>query len=149
MSLNPEKIGLAGAQRLVHWDFRQQADAAKWPTRNNLEIVRRDGQVFLKATGPDPQLATELKEPLAGPLAIQLRARAAKGTSAQFFWASPSGGFNARQQNARDLAPADQVNSYLFRIGDDQPLAKLRFDPFANQGEMEIESLTIYRLEKK
>jgi len=45
--------------------------------------------------------------------------------------------------------PADQVNSYLFRIGGDRPLQKLRFDPFAGQGELEIETLTVYQLENK
>jgi hypothetical protein len=50
---------------------------------------------------------------------------------------------NARQQNMRQLDPTDQVNAYLFRIGDDQPLQKLRFDPFADQGEIEIETITV------
>jgi alpha-L-rhamnosidase len=149
MSINPEKIDLTNARQLVHWDFRQDTHAAKWPTRHNLDIVKRDGKVLFVATGSDPQLATELPEPLTGPLAIELKARPAKGTSAQFFWASPSGGFNARQQNSRQLDPADQVNAYLFRIGDDQPLQKLRFDPFANQGELEIQTLTIYQLKNK
>lgn len=145
-SLNPNNVDLAGARQLLHWDFRKDADAAKWPSRNNLQIVQREGKTFLVATGADPQLATQLPKPLAGPLAIELRAGPAKGTAAQFFWASPSGGFNPGQQNQRQLDPTDQVNAYLFRIGDDEPLQKLRFDPFSGQGEMEIESLTIYQL---
>jgi len=146
LSLNPENIDLTTARELVRWDFCRDADAAEWPVRHNLKIEKRDGKTFLVTTGGDPQLATELPKPFSGPLAIELKARPAKGTITQFFWASPTGGFNAAQQNQRQLNPADQVNSYLFRIGDDQSLKKLRFDPFANQGEMEIESLTIYRI---
>ncbi len=148
-SLNPEKIDLAEARRLLHWDFRKEADAAKWSQRNNLEVVTREGKAFLVGTGADPQLALELPKPLDGPLAIEVKARPAKGTSAQFFWASPSGNFTPGQQNQRRLEPADRVNAYLFCIGDDEPVQKLRFDPFSNQAEMEIESLTIYRLGKE
>ncbi|HYW78457.1 MAG TPA: alpha-L-rhamnosidase C-terminal domain-containing protein, partial [Thermoguttaceae bacterium] len=148
-SLNPDNIDLAEARQLAQWDFRQQADAAKWPTRNNLQIVRREGKVLLVATGSDPQLATDLPNPLAGPLVIELRARPANGAAVQFFWASPGRGFNPQQQTQRQLDPADRVGSYLFRIDDEEPLKALRFDPFSGQGEMEIESLSIYRSDKK
>jgi alpha-L-rhamnosidase len=148
LSINPENIDLAKARVLLRWDFRDGKDAAKWPTRHNLKFEKRGDRQFIVATGGDPQLAIELPEALTGPLAIELRARPAKGAQAQFFWAAPTGGFNARQQTARKLNPADQVTAYLFRIGDNEPLKKLRFDPFANHGEMEIESLTIYQVGK-
>jgi alpha-L-rhamnosidase len=146
-SLNPESIDLAGAREVVHWDFHKDQDAAQWSTRHNLKLESRGGKTFLVGTGSDPQLATQLPRSLTGPLAVQLKARPAKGTTAQFFWASPTGGFNASQQNGRQLNPADQVNTYLFRIGDGGPLQKLRFDPFSNQGEMQVESLAIYQLD--
>ncbi len=145
VSINPENIDLNGARVLASWDFSRDEDVARWPMRHNLKIEKRDGKVFLVGTGGDPQWVTILPEPILGQLAIELRARPAKGTSAQFFWASPAGGFNAGQQNQRTLSPADHVNSYLFRIGDNQPWQKLRFDPFADRGEMEIESLKIYQ----
>ena len=147
VSLNPDSIDLTGAREAVRWDFRKDEDIAKWTTWHNLQIAKRGGKSFLVATGADPQLATELPQPLSGPLAIELRARPTKGAMTQFFWASPNGGINASQQNQRQLNPADQVNSYVFQIGDDQPLQKLRFDPFSNQGEMEIESLSIYQID--
>ncbi len=145
-SLNPENIDLTLARQLFSWDFRNDLDLAKWPTRHNLQIQRRGDKVFLVATGNDPQLVTELSQPVSGPLAIELRGRPAQGASAQFFWASPTGGFNSGQQNSRSLNPADQLHSYLFRVGDDKPIQQLRFDPFTNQGEMEIESITIYQI---
>ena len=147
VSLNPASIDLSGAREVVRWDFRKEEDNAKWTTWHNLKMANRDGKAYLVATGADPQLVTELLRPLSGPLAIELRARPAKGATVQFFWASPSGGFNASQQDQRQLNPADQLNAYLFRIDDDQPLQKLRFDPFSNQGEMEIESLSIYQID--
>ncbi len=147
-SLNPEQIELAGAAELASWDFRKDSDVARWATWNNVRLERRADGVYLIATGNDPQLTTLLPKPLSGPLAIELRVRPAAGAKVQLFWASPAGGFNASQQNGRQLEPADQINAYLIRIGDDQPLQKLRFDPFSNRGEMEIETLTIYQLEK-
>ena len=81
-----------------------------------------------------------------GPLAVVVKCQPEKGTSAQFFWASPGGGFNAVATNARALNPTDAMQEYLFRIGVGQPLGKLRFDPFSGVGEMRIESLTVYRL---
>jgi len=66
--------------------------------------------------------------------------------SAQFFWASPTGGFSAAASNARPLKAAETVGEYLFKIGDGGPLGKLRFDPFSDLGQIRIESLTIYRL---
>jgi len=147
VSLNPENIDLSAAREVVRWDFRKDEDNAKWTTWHNLKTANRDGKAYLVATGADPQLVTELPRAMSGSLAIELRARPAKGATAQFFWASPNGGFNANQQTGRQLNPADQINSYLFRIGDNQPLKKLRFDPFSSQGEMEIESLSIYQVD--
>jgi len=146
LSLNPEGIDLARARELIRWDLRDSKDTAKWPTRHNLKFEKRGDRQFIVATDGDPQLVTKLAQPLKGPLIIELRARPAKGTSAQFFWASPTGGFNASQQTGRQLNPADKVNVYLFRLGDGQPLQSIRFDPFANQGEMEIESIVVYQL---
>jgi alpha-L-rhamnosidase len=146
LSTNPEGIDLEGASRVAHWDFRRTEDIAKWSAWHNLRIERRNGNVFLVATGPDPQMATQLDKPVTGPLAIVIKGQPTKGTTAQFFWATPTGGFNARATNARPLNPTNTMKEYLFRIGDDQPLEKLRFDPFPNAGEMRIESLTMYRL---
>ena len=146
-SLNPEDIDLAGARELVHWDFRNQEDLGKW-TNHNVDLQIRNGKALLHATGNDPQVITRLPKALVGPLALELKARPTKGASPQFFWASPAGGFSAQQQTQRTLNATDQMNSYLFRIGDKQPLAQLRFDPFSGEGEMEIESLTIYRLQQ-
>ncbi len=145
-STNPEEIDMSGAWELVRWDFAKESDASRWTAANNAKIERRDGKVFLVATGPDPQLTTTLDKPLSGSLVIELRARPTKGATPQFFWASPSSGFNARQQTQRPLNPNRELTSYLFRIGDEQPLKQLRFDPMSDEGELEIESLVIYQL---
>ncbi len=145
LTLNPENIDLATASELVSWDFHKNEDVAKW-LGLNLKIERRGEQAFLLATGDDPRFSTQLAEPLTGSLVIELKARPAKGATPQFFWAPLTGGINGQQQTSRSLNPADQINTYLFRIGDDQPVQKIRFDPFAGLGEMEIESLTIYRI---
>ena len=146
-SLNPGDIDLSKARKLVRWDFRKDQDAAKWHG-HNIEIQRRGQKVFLVASGNDPQFSTQLAEPLSGPLAVELKARPAKGASPQFFWASSTRGINGRQQISRSLNPADKINSYLFRIGDEEAVQKIRFDPFAGPGELEIESITIYHLGK-
>ena len=146
LSINPDDLDLTQARKLRVWDFRNDGDAAQWSGRNNLRIANRDGKVFLVGIGGDPQLSIELQEPYRGPLAIELRVRPATGASVQFFWAGPNGGFNAGQQTQRPLNPTDEFNAYLFRIDDEQPLQKLRLDPFSGPGEMEIETLTIYQL---
>ena len=145
-SLNPEGIELDQARELIRWEFRNDQDMALWTTRHNIRIEKRNGKVFLHSTGADPQLALRLPEPLAGSIVAELKVRPENGAKSQFFWASPSGGFNGRQQTERQLNPSDQMNAYLFRIGDGQPIDQLRLDPFSDQGEMEIESLTIYQL---
>lgn len=145
-SVNPENIDLEGASKLAHWDFRREEDVAKWSDWNHLKVERRGGEVYLVASGPDPQMATKLSEPLTGPLAIVVRGRPQRGTNAQFFWAPPAGGFHAQATNSRPLNPTDVTQEYLFRIGDEKPLGQFRFDPFSNEGEMGIESMTIYRV---
>jgi alpha-L-rhamnosidase len=143
VSLNPENVDLTGARQLVRWDFQDPQMVAKWsPT--NLKIERRGDAVFLVATGNDPQLATRLPQTIRGTWVIELKARPTKGAAAQFFWASADGGFNPGQQVQRQLNPAKQINTYLFRVEDDRPVKKLRFDPLSGRGEMEIESLSIY-----
>ena len=145
-SANPENIDLGGASAVMSWDFSQDADIAKWPLRNNLQVERREGKTYLVATGTDPQIATTLDEPVSGTLVLELKASPTKGTSAQFFWATASGGFNATDTTTRSLNAATQVRQYLFRIGSGQPIQTLRFDPSANEGELPIESITLYRL---
>jgi alpha-L-rhamnosidase len=146
LSINPESIDLDGATKIVGWDMRQAEDIAKWSHWNNLKVERRGDEAHLVATGPDPQMATKLAQPVSGRLAVVLKCRPAKGAQSQFFWASPAGGFHAAATNARPLNPSEVMNEYVFRIGDDQALSQLRFDPFSNRGEMRIESLTLYRL---
>ena len=148
-SLNPEAIDLTDARELVRWDFREEKDATRWMPVHSIRLEKRGEKAFVVGAGDDPQFVTELSEPLSGPLVLELKARPAKGAGVQFFWASPAGGFNARQQTRRQLNPANTLNAYLFRIDDREPLGKLRFDPFSGQGEMEVESLAIYRLTKQ
>ena len=147
LSLNPDNINLTGARKVAQWDFRRAADVAKWAGDfDNLKVDVRNGDVFLVATGPDPKMTTAFDQALSGPLAIVVKGSPPKDVSAQFFWASPTGGFSAAASNARPLKAAETVGEYLFKIGDGGPLGKLRFDPFSDVGEIRIESLTIYRL---
>ena len=87
-----------------------------------------------------------------GRLVIELRAMPAKGATSQFFWANPARGFNGLMQSQRPLTATEQVNTYLFSIPGDSPVKKFPFDPFAtydkyaDEGEMMIESIAIYRL---
>ena len=146
-STNPEGITLDGAKRVAHWDFRREEDVAKWSEWNNLKVERRGNDAFLVATGHDPQMVTQFAETMTGPLAIVVKGCPAKGTKAQFFWATPTRGFSESSTNSRPLNRTDTIKEYSFRIGDNQPITQLRFDPFQNTGEMRIESLTLYRFE--
>ncbi|MHB0955409.1 MAG: family 78 glycoside hydrolase catalytic domain [Pirellulaceae bacterium] len=146
LSANPDNINLTGATAVASWNFNQDADVAKWSQRHNLQIERREGKTMLVGTGADPQLATLFEEPMSGPLVLELEAAPAKGTTAQFFWAAADGGFNSTDTIARSLNATPHVRKYLFRIGSGQPIQTLRFDPFSNEGELQIESITLYRL---
>ena len=145
-STNPEEIDLEGAEVVASWDFSQEADVAQWPKRNNLKVEQRDGKTFLVSTGNDPQLETQLAEPAAGKLVIALTARPVKGATVEFFWAGENRGFSAGNSNARPLNSSSETHHYLFRLGGDIPIRKLRMDPFQNDGEMQIDSITLYRL---
>lgn len=146
LSINPSNVDLTGAKKLIEWDFRKAEDQAKWSGRNNLQIENRDGKTFLVGSGGDPQLWIRFPEAFSSPLAVELKARPTKGALAEFYWASPERGFNAGQLVSRPLNKTKKMNAYLFRIGDDQPTRKLRFDPFGGPSEFEIETLTIYQL---
>ena len=152
-SINPEKIDLSAAEELVRWDFTDEPDLRRWSERSNVDVRRNGDQTFLTASGPDSQMSVNLDNPVSGRLVVELRAMPAKGATSQFFWASATGAFNGRQAvDRRRLSPTDTVNSYLFAFQDESPVGQLRFDPFANfdqyaaRGEMQIESIAIYRL---
>ena len=151
-SINPHGVDLSGAKLFARWDFAQSSDAMKWTDRKSLDIVRREGQAYLVATGPDSQMAVTLPQTAGGRLAIELRALPTDGASSQFFWARPASGFNAAQQTSRSLQATDQVNAYLFEITGGGPVRRIRFDPFATynkqgkQAEMLIESIAVYQL---
>ncbi len=151
-SINPDEIDLTDAKRLATWDFADQADVAKWGDRKSLDIVQRDGKTFLVATGDDSQMATRLAETYSGRLAIELRATPTKGATSQFFWSRPGRGFNGAQQSKRQLAASDQSHAYLFLIAGEEAIRGIRFDPFAtydqyaDKGEMQIESISVYQL---
>ena len=151
-SMNPAGVDLADARRVLHWDFSKRSDADQWGHRSNVKLQMRDGKAYLVATSNDSQIATTFAKQLAGDLVIQLRAQPGKGSDSQFFWAASDAGFNGRDQTKRQLMPADQVNDYLFRIPKGTVINQLRFDPFAlfdkhaNQGEMLIDSISIFQL---
>ena len=129
--------------------IRQQSreeDVAKWPQRNNLEIQTREDNTFLVAVGSDPQIETRLDQPASGNLVVALDARPAKGADVEFFWAAPGDGYRPDHSNKRQLNAADQMQQYLFRIGGGEPVQQLRFDPLGGPGELQIGTLTLYRL---
>lgn len=152
VSVNPEEIDLTGAKRVAVWDFTNESDLSKWTDRKNVDVVRRDGQVFVVATGDDSQMATRLKDEISGKLVIELQAMPTRAVTSQFFWASPGKGYNGVQQSQRTLSESDQFNAYLFSISGDGPVKGIRFDPFAsydayaNKGEMQVRSISIYQL---
>jgi alpha-L-rhamnosidase len=151
-SLNPDQIELTGATEVASWDFTNPADVNQWSDRQGVEIVQRDGNVYLVATGDDSKMATTLPTSLTGRLVIALRAMTNKGATSQFFWADSRMRFDERHQSRRFLKPSEQANEYLFAIDKIGSPKSLRFDPFnsydeyADRGEMMIESITIYQL---
>ncbi|KAA1259124.1 Bacterial alpha-L-rhamnosidase [Rubripirellula obstinata] len=151
-SVNPDSIDLADAKKVVTWDFSSPTDLQKWNEREDLEVVVRDGKTVLIAAGSDSQIATTLSESVSGKLVIELRAVFDKGVTSQFFWAPPNQGFSEGRQSIRRLKSSEQMRSYLYLIKGDGPVQKIRFDPFqtydeyADKGEMEIESISIYQL---
>ncbi|MBM4092313.1 MAG: alfa-L-rhamnosidase, partial [Planctomycetes bacterium] len=146
VSANPQNVDLANARVVARWDFTKPDDVAAWSAWHNLSAQQRDGSSFLVATGDDPQMEIRLAEPLSGRLAVKLEAQPAKGTNAQFFWASATGHFSPQATNARALNPATGMKEYLFKIESDGPVQKLRFDPFPNQGEMRVQAMTLFQL---
>ena len=153
-SINPDEIDLKGATKVASWDFSNSDDVAKWKERKNVEIKQREGKTYLVAAGDDSQMAARLNNAISGQLVVEMIAQPEKGAISQFFWARPAMGFNGNQQVKRSLQPSEKTNAYLFKIGGNEPVKKLRFDPFAtydkyaNVGEMMIESISIYQLAK-
>lgn len=147
-SINPEKIDLQHAKLIMEWDFSRKTDAAKWHYFNSLKVVHDSKNLSLKSNQDDPQMVVEFEKPITGPLAVALKARPSKGSQVQFFWADASQGFNAIETTSRTLNPSQNINEYLFRIDSDKAIKALRFDPFSGQGQMGIESLSIYQLAK-
>ncbi len=145
-STNPDGIKLDGATALMTWKFTDDTDLAKWSQRDDVKIECRDKATFLVATGNDPRIATQLADPATGTLVLELKARPAKGTSVEWFWAGPENGYQAKESINRALNAADSVQSYLFRIGNGKPVQQLRLDPMQNKGELQIESITLYQL---
>ena len=94
----------------------------------------------------DPQIETQLAKPASGQLVVELKARPAKETNVEFFWAGPGDGYRADQSSKRTLNAADKFQQYLFRIGSGAPVQNLRFDPLQNQGELQIETITLYNV---
>jgi alpha-L-rhamnosidase len=153
-SVNPNNIDLAKAKIVASWDLSNEADLQKWNNRHNLEVVQRDGKTILVAAGNDSQMATMLDESVSGPLAIEIQAIFSKDVSSQFYWASPEEGFSEGRQSIRRLKPSDKIRSYLYLIEGKGLVKKIRFDPFqtydeyADKGEMEVKSISIYQLTK-
>lgn len=152
VSMNPDGIDMTKAKLLQSWNFADAKQAAKWGDRSGADVIQRNGKTFIVATGNDSQMAARLNQAATGKLVIELNAKLAKGATSQFFWAEPGRGFNGTQQSKRRLNASDVKNSYLFRVTGIRPVMKIRFDPFAtydeyaDKGEMEIESISVYQL---
>ncbi|MBB3204792.1 alpha-L-rhamnosidase [Rhodopirellula rubra] len=151
-SVNPDDVDLTGAKKVASWDFTRASDLEQWNERDDVRVVTENGNTKLVAEGSDSRIATTLDKSLSGRLVIELRAVLGKGATSQFFWAPPKEGFSEGRQSLRPLASSDQPKSYLFLIDGNDPVNKLRFDPFqtydqyADRGEMEVQSISIYQL---
>lgn len=151
-SVNPDDIDLAGAKEVAKWNFRDAADREKWNQMQDVQWSIRDGKALLVAAGSDSQIATSLDKSLSGSLVIQLRAKLAKAATSQLFWAAGKQSFSESKSVTRRLPASDETKSYIFVVDGKNPVASVRFDPFdtydeyADKGEMEVESMSIYQL---
>jgi alpha-L-rhamnosidase len=145
-SPNPDNIDLTTATKVANWTLSQPDQAAKWSERKDLKIVDREGVNYIVCSGPDPQMAIELESPLQGKLVLAVRARPKRSGAFEIFWAGPEAGFSGKKNTRRPLNSTDKMNDYLFRLDDDSPIANIRIDPMDGEGEMIVESITLYQL---
>ncbi len=135
------------------WDFTNAEDVAKWDERKNVDVIQRDGKAFVVGTGDDSQMVVRLDNEAAGQLVIELKAEPDKSPTSQVFRATPCRGFKGTQQSKRALTATEQMNSHLICIRGEGAVKKSRFGPFAiydehaNNGEMQIEPISVYHTE--
>ncbi len=148
LSVNPESIDLQNARMIARWNFDQAAFVREQLRVTNLNLERRDTTTVLTSVGSDPQLEFDLVSPATGPLVVLVEARVRKPTTTEFFWAGTGEDYTAIASHSRKLNASHDVKQYLFRVGGGQPIARLRWDPFPNDGELEIHSLALYAMEE-
>jgi alpha-L-rhamnosidase len=147
-SINPDGIDMAKAKALKTWDFIGETDAEAWSMRKNLKLEWRQSSCYLIGTGSDPQLAIDLGKPIQGPLVLGVRAQPIKPATFDLFWAGPGASFSPKQHLKRPLNATSKMNQYLFRIEDASSIQSIRIDPMENEGELRLESITVYQLDQ-
>lgn len=149
-SASAETLDLSKAKQIARWDFTKGTESEKnWRVSDSLRLVPERATIRLEGIGADPQMVTRLPQPVSGPLAIVVCSKPAASGMSQFFWAAPNGGYQADASVGKTLTPRGRVAPYVFRFTPKQPLQQLRFDPFSGQGQMQIESITLYQLSQK
>jgi len=153
-SLNPDEVDLSKSEPILVWKFANAEEVKSKIETVRVNVVDRDGKVLVQAAGNDSQMIKRLETPVKGPLTIVLRAAPTTGASIVWFWSNRGTAFSPEKRTARKLKASETLNDYIFKIGNDDSVEAIRFDPFetydehADKGEMQIESVTVYQLQE-
>lgn len=141
--INPFPRPALRTDKLTEWTFKD--GTAGWSAAHDCTITAEAGVLRIESRGNDPYLAGPPIK-VEGPLIVRLRARCATAGPGQFFWTTPEAPGAAEERSQRfNLIHDGQWHDYSVALPAAGTVTRLRFDPGAAPGRIEVEKMEIVR----
>jgi len=142
--INPYPRALMRTESLVKWTF--EAGDGGWAALHDCTVAAEKGALKITSTSNDPYLRSPAFK-AEGPIAARLRLKGAAGGNGQIFWATAQSPSIEEAKSSRfEIAHDKQWHDVEVPLDAHGTVTMLRLDPGTAPGEVEIQSVELFRL---
>ena len=141
--INPYPRQVLRTETLHQWQF--QAGTAGWTALHDCAITMTDAVLKIQSSGNDPYLISGPIH-IDGPFAAKLRVKCATAGPGEFFWTTTeSPRTDPEHSQLFKLVHDGQWHDYIVRLDARGTVTRLRFDPGAAPGVIEVANIGLFR----
>ena len=141
--INPYPRQLLRTESLQSWSF--QNGTADWRALHDCTVAAAGGVLKIQSSGNDPYLVSPPVH-IAGALTVKIRVKCATGGAGQLFWTTTESPATEEERSEHfKLIHDGQWHDYSVRLEARGTVTRLRFDPGAAPGLIEVEKIELVR----
>lgn len=141
-------------ERLIYtWDFETPDSTEGWQALHDCTLSQKDGSLVVESSGKDPYMMVSVesleKSPWQGKFCLKITLRGTVSRTGGLFWTNsqfPRFTEEAAKHRAISL-DVEEWKTWTLEWNSEMPITRLRLDPTAEVGRVEIERMELYQVE--